>query len=270
MTQSYYQHVAATEGRMGELPPCQLLITRRKGDEVTMVPVTQADLEQGHASLPRESPVLSKIMSPASLTELHWSRVPAVVVFGCFAPDETELQQAAAAGVPVSPSMTGPHTEELKTQMEVFFKQYTYPENKCFILRDWGFLIFGSDLPEAIASFNEQLRETLDKTPSSTDAATGIATTPKSVHGILSTVFKKLQFHVGMLRTQSLPTDDGAEFGPKPMLTKTQSAEHGSQPSSPMIAVGTELPDSIRSISTAAPRGNSVRTPSFQTGFKPW
>eukprot|EP00879_Flechtneria_rotunda_P028734 GHRR01030950.1.p1 GENE.GHRR01030950.1~~GHRR01030950.1.p1 ORF type:complete len:185 (+),score=50.77 GHRR01030950.1:424-978(+) len=89
MTQSYYQHVAATEGRMGELPPCQLLITRRKGDEVTMVPVTQADLEQGHASLPRESPVLSKIMSPASLTELHWSRVPAVVVFGCFAPDET-------------------------------------------------------------------------------------------------------------------------------------------------------------------------------------
>lgn len=45
-----------------------------------------------------------------------------------------ELQEAAAAGIPISPSMSGPHPEELMTQMEVFFKQYTYPDNKCFIL----------------------------------------------------------------------------------------------------------------------------------------
>jgi hypothetical protein len=44
----------------------------------------------------------------------------------------TELQQAATAGIPVSPSMSGP--EELMTQMEVFFKQHKYPDNKCFIL----------------------------------------------------------------------------------------------------------------------------------------
>jgi hypothetical protein len=31
---------------------------------------------------------LSKLMSPAALSELHWSRVPAVVVFGCFMADD--------------------------------------------------------------------------------------------------------------------------------------------------------------------------------------
>jgi hypothetical protein len=45
-----------------------------------------------------------------------------------------ELEEAAAAGVPVSPSLAGPHAEEQMTQMEVFFRQYCYPEHKCFIL----------------------------------------------------------------------------------------------------------------------------------------
>jgi hypothetical protein len=48
----------------------------------------QEQLEQGHEGLPREAPVLSKIMSPAALTDLHWARVPAVVLFGCFVADE--------------------------------------------------------------------------------------------------------------------------------------------------------------------------------------
>lgn len=46
----------------------------------------------------------------------------------------TELQEAAAAGIPISPSLSGPHAEEQMTQMEVFFKQFKYPEHKCFIL----------------------------------------------------------------------------------------------------------------------------------------
>lgn len=45
-----------------------------------------------------------------------------------------ELEEAAAAGIPISPSLSGPHAEEQTTQMEVFFKQYKYPEHKCFIL----------------------------------------------------------------------------------------------------------------------------------------
>ena len=44
------------------------------------------------------------------------------------------LEAAAANGVPVSPSMTGPHAAELQTQLEVFFKQHKYPENKAFVL----------------------------------------------------------------------------------------------------------------------------------------
>jgi hypothetical protein len=46
----------------------------------------------------------------------------------------TELQEAEAAGIPISPSLAGPHAEEQMTQMEVFFKQFKYPEHKCFIL----------------------------------------------------------------------------------------------------------------------------------------
>jgi hypothetical protein len=45
-----------------------------------------------------------------------------------------ELSEAASAGIPISPSISGPHPEELLTQMEVFFKQHSYPDNKTFIL----------------------------------------------------------------------------------------------------------------------------------------
>jgi hypothetical protein len=44
-------------------------------------------MEAGRPELPREGPVLSKIMSPAALDDLHWSRVPAVVIFGGFVAD---------------------------------------------------------------------------------------------------------------------------------------------------------------------------------------
>lgn len=119
---SYHQHVLATEGRTEQVPPCQLLITRHRRQELLLIPATQvraeraervaqglcsccqpaahphkpaahpahtqAELEQGDAGLPRESPVLSKMVSPAALTDLRWSRVPAVVIFGCFVADE--------------------------------------------------------------------------------------------------------------------------------------------------------------------------------------
>lgn len=45
-----------------------------------------------------------------------------------------ELAEAAAKGIPISPSLSGPHAEEQMTQMEVFLKQYKYPEHKCFLL----------------------------------------------------------------------------------------------------------------------------------------
>jgi hypothetical protein len=124
LSASYYQHVLATEGRTDQVPPCQLLITRHRRQELLLLPAAQvrcavghatrlhlqealwqlqplrnccclctracmqAELEAGHAGLPREAPVLSKMMSPAALTELHWLRVPAVVIFGCFVADE--------------------------------------------------------------------------------------------------------------------------------------------------------------------------------------
>jgi hypothetical protein len=52
----------------------------------------QAELQEGRHHLPRESALLSKMMSPAALSELHWSRVPAVVMFGCFMADDEGRQ----------------------------------------------------------------------------------------------------------------------------------------------------------------------------------
>eukprot|EP00878_Enallax_costatus_P042963 GHUV01050496.1.p1 GENE.GHUV01050496.1~~GHUV01050496.1.p1 ORF type:complete len:165 (+),score=27.93 GHUV01050496.1:486-980(+) len=88
VTHTYYQHVLTTEGKTVEGDPCQLLVTRMDGDSLTMMPATQEQLEEGHPNLPREAPVLSKIMSPAAMSDLHWTRVPAVVIFGCVVADE--------------------------------------------------------------------------------------------------------------------------------------------------------------------------------------
>jgi hypothetical protein len=42
MTQSYYQHVLLTEGRADEVQPCQLLITKLRGNSnVAMLPALQ-------------------------------------------------------------------------------------------------------------------------------------------------------------------------------------------------------------------------------------
>ncbi|KAF6254575.1 hypothetical protein COO60DRAFT_1642231 [Scenedesmus sp. NREL 46B-D3] len=278
----------ALEGRADEIQACQLRITKlRSTGDVAMLPAEQAQLEGSHPELPRESPVLSKIMSPAALTDLHWSRVPAVAIFGCFVADADELQEAAAAGIPVSPSMSGPHPEELMTQMEVFFKQHKYPDNKCFILRDWGFLIFGADLGDAIACFNEQLKETLvisaeagDTIAGSEEQTSDAAAADaggKSIHGFLARAVKRLQAKVGLGRTQSLPDDCHAAAAAaadvaagKGPLEKVAAHAAMSEPSSPMI--GADLPDSIRCLSQAPHHNTSeaYRVPSFQTGFKPW
>ncbi|WIA30769.1 hypothetical protein OEZ86_000829 [Tetradesmus obliquus] len=245
----------------------------------------KAQLEGSHPELPREAPVLSKIMSPAAATELHWPRLPAVAIFGCFVADADELEEAAAAGIPISPSMSGPYPEELMTQMEVFFKQHKYPDNKCFILRDWGFLIFGSDLGDAIACFNEQLKEALIVSTEAADKVAGseeqggeaaaAEAGARAIHGFLSNAVKRLQEKVGLGRTHSLPdeaachaaADAAAGKGP---LEKLAAHPAMSEPSSPMI--GRDLPDSIRCLSSAPHRNSSeaYRVPSFQTGFKPW
>lgn len=58
----------------------------------------------------------------------------AVLIFGCLMTEDDALDCCDAAGVPVSPSMVGPHPLELVTQLQVFFKQHRYPEHKAFVL----------------------------------------------------------------------------------------------------------------------------------------
>lgn len=41
MSASYYQHVLATEGRTDQLPACQVLITRRREQDLLLLPTTQ-------------------------------------------------------------------------------------------------------------------------------------------------------------------------------------------------------------------------------------
>jgi hypothetical protein len=48
----------------------------------------QEQLEAGTPELPREAPLLAKLMCPTAVAQFKWSRVPAVVIFGCFVADE--------------------------------------------------------------------------------------------------------------------------------------------------------------------------------------
>lgn len=79
---------------------CCVTVDDVKTCAINRLVVLQAQLEGSHPELPREAPVLSKIMSPAAATELHWPRLPAVAIFGCFVADadgEAHWYTAAAA-----------------------------------------------------------------------------------------------------------------------------------------------------------------------------
>jgi hypothetical protein len=95
---------------------------------------TQEELATGRAHLPRDGAVIAQLLSPAAISAYRWGRPPGVVVFGRVAADDAALDRCEAAGVPLSPSMVGPHPEELATQLQVFFKQFRYPEHKAFVL----------------------------------------------------------------------------------------------------------------------------------------
>lgn len=41
MSAAYYQHVLATEGRTEQLPACQLLVTRRRQQDLVLLSATQ-------------------------------------------------------------------------------------------------------------------------------------------------------------------------------------------------------------------------------------
>jgi hypothetical protein len=57
----------------------------------------QEQLETAAGDLPRESPVLAKLLSCAAVSQFKWAKVPSVAVFGSFAPEEEGGYPAAAA-----------------------------------------------------------------------------------------------------------------------------------------------------------------------------
>lgn len=159
--------------------------------------------------------------------------------------------------------------------------------------RDWGFVICGSDLSDAMASFDERLKETLVLSAEAGDTmaengeqlrqsgrpsangSTNSSTDGKPLTSVLSHAFKRLQARVGLVRTQSEPPPEllaaaGLPKSPKGAGGRGQFAGM-SEPSSPMIGTET-LPDSIRNISTVACRRQSseFRVPSIQGGLRPW
>lgn len=163
--------------------------------------------------------------------------------------------------------------------------------------RDWGFLIAGSDLGGATATFNEQLKGALVGSSESGAAATAIARcsgdieasgdgglssgadgggdgtagTPRSLPGALAQAFRRLHARVMLRSTQSMPQTGDVDV----LVQSSEGIAHGgpltatSEPSSPMLGGGAA---ELRLLSMAAHRKSSEahRVPSFQTGFKPW
>jgi hypothetical protein len=153
--------------------------------------------------------------------------------------------------------------------------------------RDWGFAICGSDLDDALASFEDRLKEALvlsaeagdtmaegGEQPAQSERASQRGSNNGSMDGkpagsALTIAFKRLQQRVGLVRTQSEPQD---------VLTAGVTKKEGSraqfggisEPSSPGIP-SEMLPDSIRNISTVARRQSSeFRVPSIHAGMRPW
>jgi hypothetical protein len=137
LAQPIYAAALYAEGRAPEPPAAaaQLLFAvARPGGGLRLVPASPDELAGGRAHLPRESAVLAQLLSPAAIGTYRWGRPPGVLVFGCAAADDDALDRCDAAGLPVSPSMLGPHTDALATQLKVFFKHHRYPDHKAFIL----------------------------------------------------------------------------------------------------------------------------------------
>jgi hypothetical protein len=94
----------------------------------------QAELAAGAPHLPPESAVIAQLLSPEAVSAFGWARPPGVLVFGALRADDAALDRCEAAGLPVSPSMEGPHAEELLTQLQVFLRHFKYPEHRAFVL----------------------------------------------------------------------------------------------------------------------------------------
>jgi hypothetical protein len=136
---------------------------------------------------------LRKALGPQAVTELRWARVPSVALLARGYIPEAALAAAALEGVPVSPSLAGPHQEEVPTIVDVFLKAPSaaagkgkgggggaggngnnnnnnsnaqassgrFPDNRLMLLRDGGFLALGSDIDEAAAAFARAARARL-------------------------------------------------------------------------------------------------------------
>jgi hypothetical protein len=144
------------------------------------LPLAPVDEESngGGNLLPHDlGPALLKILGPQAVSELRWALVPCVALLARGAVPEAALAAAALAGVPVSPSLAGPHSEEAPTVVDVFLKaqagggsggqqqqqqqrqqQRRYPETRLLILRDGGVLALGADIDEAAAAFARAAR----------------------------------------------------------------------------------------------------------------
>ena len=86
------------------------------------------------ARLPPAAAVLGRLLSPAALSEFKWARAPAVALFGACATPDAALDACAAARVPVSASVAGPHAEVLATQLEVFLKAHRFDEHRAWVM----------------------------------------------------------------------------------------------------------------------------------------
>lgn len=213
----------------------------------------------------------------------------------------SKLQAGCDLSAGVCPSCTGGNT--LKTALSKCPQALTLLAAHCCrpctaahslraCSKDWGFLICGSDLADAMGCFDDRLKETLVLSAEAGDTVAEDTGTPpqrlsangstvisadgsKPLTAVLGGAFKRLQEKVGPLRTHSEPGPEllaaAAAAGVKSPTGSKPQFVGTSEPSSPMI--GSEaLPDSIRNISTIARRQSSEysRVPTVQAGMRPW
>jgi len=253
----------------------------------TLVAYMKAEADA--ADLPLELPLVLNALTPAIMATFGWDAVPAVALQGLFVFDSEALAEAARAGLPVA------HSGDPK-ELDLLFAKHAYPSVRAFIMRDRGFVVLGSDVDDAYATFCAAVKPLL---LFDGGGGGGDAESPESDNhpgakpiGFFRRMFSRRNSADGLGGERSIleaaaattirhggggggggPSSGGGSAGLTPAGSVGAAVVVGSPSSQLATSPGHESDEAMVARMGAAKHrsaSDSYTVPTFQTGLKPW
>jgi len=96
-----------------------------------------------------DSPLHYAALAKDSCERYCWGASPSVAVHGHALAEGAGVEAAQRAGMPISDKETLFSTPDDLEALEVLFREFPYPEHRCFIRRGHGFFLLARDVAEA-------------------------------------------------------------------------------------------------------------------------